>query len=160
VQREIQAVDPLQTVTEIATMEELVARSLGSQRFNTLLLGLLASLALVLASVGIYGVLSYLVSQRTQELGVRMALGATRAQVVWLVLRQGLSTVAVGAALGVIGAFGLTRLLSHLLYSVSPLDPVAFIAAPVLLMSVALLATGPPALRASRVDPMEAIRTD
>jgi predicted permease len=160
VQREIQAVDSMQAVSEIASMEELVSRSLGSQRFNTLLLGLMAGLALVLSSVGIYGVLSYLVNQRTRELGVRMALGATRAEVVWLVLRQALSTVAMGAALGVVGAFGLTRLLSHLLYSVSALDPAAFIAAPVLLMSVALLATCPPALRASRVDPMEALRME
>ncbi len=160
VQREIRAVDSLQTVTEIASMEELVSRSLGSQRFHALLLGLLAGLALVLAAVGIYGVLAYLVSQRTQELGVRMALGATRAEVVWLVLRQGLSTVAVGAALGVVGALGLTRLLAHLLYSVNTLDPIAFIAAPVLLMSVALVATGPAALRASRVNPMEALRME
>ncbi len=160
VQQEIRAVDSLQTVSEIASMEELVARSMGSQRFNTLLLGLLAGLALVLAAVGIYGVLSYLVSQRTRELGVRMALGATRAEVMWLVVRQGLVTVSVGAALGVVGALGLTRLLSHLLYSVSTLDPSAFISAPLLLLGVSLVATCPPAFKAARVDPMETLRTE
>jgi predicted permease len=158
VQREIWAVDSMQPVTDVRSMEEIVERSLGAQRFNTLLLGLMAGLALVLAAVGIYGVLSYLVNQRTRELGVRLALGATRGEVVMLVLRQGLSTVGMGVALGVAGAFGLTRLMEHLLYSVSALDPVAFIAAPVVLVGVALASTWLPARRASRVDPMVALR--
>jgi predicted permease len=160
VQREIWAVDSLQPVTDVASMEEIVARSLGSERFNTLLLGLMAGLALVLAAVGIYGVLSYLVNQRTREIGVRLALGATRGEVVRLVLGQGLSTVGVGVALGVVGAIGLTRLLERLLYAVSALDPVAFIAAPVVLVGVALVSTWLPARRASRVDPMVALRAD
>lgn len=160
VRNEIHAVDSLQTVTEIASMEELLLRSMGSQRFNTLMLGLLAGLALVLAAVGIYGVLSYLVSQRTRELGIRMALGATRAQVMWLVVRQGLATVATGAVLGMAGAFALNRLLAHLLYSVSTMEPIAYIAAPLVLIGVALVATCPPAFKASRVDPMETLRED
>jgi ABC-type antimicrobial peptide transport system permease subunit len=141
-------------------MEELVSRSLGLQRFNTLLMALLASLALALATVGIYGVLSYLVNQRTRELSVRLALGATPGKVVWLVLRQGMAPVVVGVAVGLAGAFGLTRLLAHLLYSVSTLDPIAFLAAPLMLMGVALAAMVPPAWRASRMNPMEALRTE
>jgi putative ABC transport system permease protein len=160
IEREIQAVDPMQPVTEIASMEELVARSLGTRRFTLWMMGLMAGLALALAVVGIYGVLSYLVNQRAQELGVRLALGATRAQVVWLVLRQGLAMVGVGVGLGVLGALGITRLFSHLLYAVSPLDPVAFVAAPAVLMVVALVATWLPAMRASRVDPMVALRAE
>jgi predicted permease len=160
VQREIQAVDPQQPVTDIVPMEEIVSRSLGPQRFNTLLLGLMAGLALVLAAVGIYGVLSYLVNQRTQEMGVRLALGGTRGRVVWWVLRQALGMVSMGVVLGLVGAFGLTQLLEHLLYSGSALDPLAFAVAPVGVMAVALLATWLPALRASRVDPAVALRAE
>jgi ABC-type antimicrobial peptide transport system permease subunit len=159
-QQAIWAVDPQQPVANVVPMEQLVSRSISAQRFNTLLMGLMAGLALMLATMGVYGVLSYLVNQRTRELGVRMALGATRAQVVWLVLRQGLVTVGLGLALGVVGAVGLTRLLSHLLVYVSALDVVAFIVAPVLLLTVALVAILLPALRASRVDPMVALRTE
>jgi ABC-type antimicrobial peptide transport system permease subunit len=146
--------------TDFSTMEELMSRSFGLQRFSTLLMGLLASLALLLAAVGIYGVLSYLVNQRLQELSVRIALGATPGKVVWLVLRQGMLPVTVGVALGVVGALGLTRLLAHLLYSVSPLDPAVFAVAPLVLVGVALGAMLPPAWRASRVNPLVALRAE
>ena len=159
IRREVLAVDAQQSVASAETMEELVSLQRAPERFSTLLMGLMAGLALGLAAIGVYGVLSYMVSQRARELAVRMALGATRAQVVWLVLRQGLVPVGAGMALGVAGALGLTRLLTGLLYSVHPLDASAFIAAPGVLLAVALAATLLPALRASRVDPMVALRT-
>jgi predicted permease len=156
----IWSLDSQLPVPQFVPMEQRIRGSLGARRFNTLLMGMMAGLALLLAAMGIYGVLSYLVNQRTQEMGVRMALGATRAQVVWLVLRQGLVTVGLGLALGVLGALWFTHLLSSLLVYVSELDPVAFIVAPVLLLLVALVAILLPALRASRVDPMVALRTE
>ena len=156
----IWAVDSQLPVAQFVPMEQLVSGSLAAQRFNTLLMGLMAGLALLLAAMGIYGVLSYVVNQRTQEMGLRLALGATRARVVWFVLRQGLTTVGIGLGLGMLGAYWFTQLLSSLLVYVSELDPVAFIAAPGLLLLVALVAILVPALRASRVDPMVALRAE
>ena len=157
------AIDPQQPVGEIASLEQIVARSLGSHRFNMLLMGFLALLALILAAVGIYGVLSYLVSQRTREIGVRMALGASARQVLRMVVGQGLTPVLIGVALGLGGAFGLTRLLSGLLVGVSATDLTSFVLAPVVLTAVvltavALLASTIPARRASRMDPLLALR--
>ncbi|HEY9419894.1 MAG TPA: ABC transporter permease [Thermoanaerobaculia bacterium] len=154
------AIDPQQPVGEIASLEQIVTRSLGSHRFNMMLMGVLALLALLLAAVGIYGVLSYLVSQRTREIGVRMALGASARQVLRMVVGQGLTPVLIGVALGLGGAFGLTRLLSGLLVGVSATDLTSFVLAPVVLTAVALLASTIPARRASRMDPLLALRRD
>jgi putative ABC transport system permease protein len=158
--REVWAVDPQQPVEELIPMEQVVSRSLGTQRFSALLLGGLALLALLLAAVGIYGVLSYLVGQRTREIGVRMALGASGRQVLQMVVGQGLGAVAVGLAVGIAGAFALSRVVRSLLANVSPTDPVAFAVAPVVLALVALAASVLPARRASRLDPVRALRKD
>ncbi|HVT19101.1 MAG TPA: ABC transporter permease [Thermoanaerobaculia bacterium] len=157
IERRVWAVDPQQPVTNVATLDEVVARSLGSRRFTTALLGLLAALALLLAGIGIYGVLSHTVHQRTREIGVRMALGADAGDVLRMVIRQGLTAVLIGVALGVAGALGLTRLLGSLLYGVGARDLATFALTPLLLTLVALLAAWLPARRASRLDPVVAL---
>jgi ABC-type antimicrobial peptide transport system permease subunit len=128
------------------------------QRFNLLLFGLFAALALVLAAVGIYGVTAYSVAQRTREIGIRMAMGAQRGNVVGLVLGQGARHAALGVLLGLVGAFGLTRLMESLLYGVRPTDSITFASVSLILGGVALLACYLPAQRAMRVDPMVALR--
>jgi putative ABC transport system permease protein len=128
------------------------------QRFSMLLLGIFAGLALVLAAVGIYGVMSYSVAQRTREIGIRMALGAQRSDVMKMTIGQGLRLVLTGVAIGLAAAFVLTRVMSTLLFGVSPTDPVTFISISIVLVSVAVLAGYVPALRATRVDPMFALR--
>jgi putative ABC transport system permease protein len=160
VQREIWVVDPAQPVMDAVSMEEIVSRRLGPKHFSAVLLGVMAGLALALATMGVYGVRSYLENQRAREIAVRLALGATRGAVVWLVVRQGMSAVGVGAVLGLLGSAWLTELIEHLLFGVSPLDPGAFLSAPALLVGAALVATWVPAWRASRVDPMVALRAD
>ena len=139
-------------------MNEVVATALATPRLTGFLLGAFAAIALALAAVGIYGVLAYLVSQRTQEIGIRLALGADRSQVLGMVLRQGLSLAAVGIVAGLIGAFALTRLMQGLLYGVGPNDPITFIAVTAAVLLVALLASVLPARRATRVSPMIALR--
>jgi predicted permease len=142
------------------TMDQLVSDSVARPRFNTVLLAAFAALALALAAVGIYGVIAYSVTQRTQEIGVRMALGARSRNVVWLVLKQGMTPAFIGALIGLGGAWGMTRLISSLLFEVSATDPAIFTAGALLLMMIAILACYIPARRATKVDPMIALRCE
>jgi putative ABC transport system permease protein len=154
----IDAVDPELPVFNVATMQELVYQSMSEPRFNTVLLGIFAALAFVLATVGIYGVMSHTVTQRTHEIGVRMALGAGRADVLKLVVRQGMMLTLIGVAVGLAAAFGLTRFLAGFLFGIQPTDPVTFVAVSLLLTAVSLTASYIPARRAMKVDPMVALR--
>jgi len=156
--RDIQSIDPGVTLAQIGTMEQALALSVSQPRFDTMLLALFAAIALLLAAVGIYGLIAYSVAQRTHEIGVRMALGAARADVVRMVVRQGASLAAIGIALGLCGAFALTRLLSTMLFGVGITDALTFLAAPAGMMLVVLLATFLPALRATRISPVVALR--
>jgi predicted permease len=142
------------------TMNQVIAGTLGQQRFSMILLGAFAAVALLLASLGIYGVISYLVGQRTHELGIRIALGAQRRDVLLLVLNHGLKMALGGVALGLIVSLGLTRLLAKMLFGVSPTDPMTFVLITLLLMTVALLACFVPAWRATQVDPLVALRDE
>jgi putative ABC transport system permease protein len=151
-------VDPEEPVAHIDAMNDVRARSIAEQRFLMALMGVFAALALVLAGVGIYGVLSYQMSRRTREIGIRMALGATPRRVIGLILREVLLVVFAGVAIGLAAAFGLTRFLASQLFGVQPADPLTFAAVAVVLTGVALLACYVPARRAMRVDPMVALR--
>ncbi|MFI5311864.1 MAG: FtsX-like permease family protein, partial [Gemmatimonadales bacterium] len=147
-------------VSDVRTMDDIVTTSLARARFTAGLLTGFALLALVLGAVGIYGVVSYTVAQRTRELGVRMALGATPLGVLRLVMGRGAALAAAGAALGIAASLGTTRALAGLLYGVSATDVLTFVVAPVLLFGVAVLATWVPARRAVRVDPLTALRAE
>jgi putative ABC transport system permease protein len=157
-EREVRALDKDQPISDVRTMRDWLSYSIARARFSTMLLGIFAMVALLLASLGIYGVMAYSVTQRTNEIGIRMALGATRANVVQLVLRRGLLLSGIGVAIGLAGSFGLTRLLAGLLFGVSPTDPAIFGLVPLLLMLIAILAVCLPARRATKVDPMVALR--
>jgi putative ABC transport system permease protein len=160
VQREVWTLDSNQPVADVLSMEARVASALAQPRFALLLLGSFAFLALVMAAVGIYGVISYSVSQRSHEIGIRMALGADRGTVVSYVMWQGLGVVAVGLAIGAVAALGLTRLLGSLLYEVSASDPLTYAGVVLALAAVAALACGLPALRAARFQPVEVLRRE
>jgi predicted permease len=158
VQKEIQAVDPEQPIFQVRTMEELLHSSLERRRLSLLLLGIFAGAALLLGAVGIYGIMSYWVNQRSHEMGIRMALGAGRMDVLRLVLRQTFFLAGVGVALGLVGSLALARLIEGLLFDVKSYDPVTFMLVAATLGGVALLASFIPAQRATSVDPMVALR--
>lgn len=158
VRSEMRAIDKQMAVSQVETMDHLVSKSTADRRFQTLLLGAFAVLALALAMVGIYGVMAYGVAQRTRELAIRIALGAERGDVMRLVLGQGMRLVVTGVAIGLGGAFVLTRFLRTLLFETGPTDPITFAGVSILLALVALLACFVPARRASRVDPIAGLR--
>ena len=160
VKAEVRALDATQPVSNITTMEQLVSRSVATDRFSMWLLGLLASLALALATTGIYSLISYFVSQRTHELGVRLALGAQQRDIFKLILGQGAVLIVVGLVLGLTAAFFCTRFLSSLLFGVGATDPLTFLSTPILLALVSLLACYIPARRATKVDPLVALRSE
>ncbi len=158
IRSEIFALDPEQPISNIRTLERVVANSIADRRLMFILLSLFAGTALLLAAIGLYGVMAYSVSQRTQEIGIRMALGAPRSEVLNLVIRQGIKLITKGVIVGLLGALALTRVLSHLLFGVTPTDPVTFAGVVILLMAVTLLACWLPARRVVRTDPMKALR--
>jgi putative ABC transport system permease protein len=158
IRQEIWKVDSQLPVSKVKTMNEVAAASFAARRFNMLLLAVFAGLALVLAAVGIYGVMSYAVTQRTQEIGIRMALGARATDVLRLIIKNGMTLTLLGVGIGLVGAFALTRLLTTLLFGVKPTDSFTFVAVSTLLIVVALLACYIPARRATKVDPLVALR--
>jgi putative ABC transport system permease protein len=158
--KEIRALDPELPPFEFKTMEQRLSDALARRRFATFLLGLFAVIALILATIGVYGVMAYSVTQRTQEMGIRLALGAQPVRIVTMVVRQSMLLVVIGVGLGLLGALALTRVMASLLYGVSAIDPLTFALPTLLLAIVALLASFFPARRASRIDPTIALRSE
>ncbi|MEO7085700.1 MAG: ABC transporter permease [Gemmatimonadaceae bacterium] len=156
----VHSIDRDLPISTVNTMDKLVESSVGQRKLSMILLGVFSTIALLLASIGIYGVMSYSVTQRTRELGIRMALGAARSRVLGLVVRQGMILAAVGVGIGLVAAFALTRFLSSELFGVGATDPATFVTVSGLLGGIALLATLMPALRATRVDPVVALRDE
>jgi predicted permease len=158
IRQTVRAVDPALPIVQMRTMEEVIDASVTRQRFLSLLLGIFAAVALTLAAIGTYGILSYMVTEREREIGIRVALGAARAEIMRLVLGQGMTIAAIGIAIGVVGAVVLSRLTTSLLYGVKPSDPATYVAVTFVIAVVASVACVIPMLRATRVDPLEAIR--
>ena len=154
----IRGIDPKLPIAEVRSLEEVLSSSLAQSRFTMVLLVLLSGLALVLAAVGVYGLVSHSVSWRTREVGIRMALGASSENVVRLVVAQGLTLALIGTVVGLVLAVGASQLASGFLFGVSPSDPAAFVGTVLVLLSATAVASLVPAWRASRVDPMKALR--
>jgi predicted lysophospholipase L1 biosynthesis ABC-type transport system permease subunit len=158
IEREFRAVDGLLPISQVRTMDQVMATSIGRQNFNMTLLTVFAAIALLLASIGIYGLMAYSVEQRAQEIGIRMALGASQRDMLRLVIFQGMKLAGLGVAIGLAAAFGLTRLLGHLLFGVKASDPVTFAAVAAVLAAVAAAAAYFPARHAAAVNPTQALR--
>jgi putative ABC transport system permease protein len=156
----VRQLDPALVVAGIKTMDTVVAESVAQRRVTMLLLSVFAAAALLLAAVGIYGVIAYAVTQRTQEIGIRMALGAQQADVLRMVIKQGAILVSIGVGGGALGAFAVTRLMVGMLYQVAPNDPLTFVAVSGVLGIIAIVASYIPARRATRVDPVIALRAE
>ncbi|HEY4423836.1 MAG TPA: ABC transporter permease [Pyrinomonadaceae bacterium] len=158
IRKKVAAIDPYQPLTSVKTMEQVIDTTTAPRRFNALLLGVFAAIALTLATLGIYSVISYSITLRTAEIGIRMALGANRPAILMMVLRKGIMLTAIGAAIGLIGALALTRWMSSLLFGVSATDPATYVIVLLVALGAALLACSIPASRATRVDPLIALR--
>jgi ABC-type antimicrobial peptide transport system permease subunit len=160
VRETVKEIDPRQVIYSVQTMDDVVATSYAARRLTMILLSVFAALAVALACVGIYGVISYLVGQRTQEIGIRMALGAQRGDILHLVLGEGTKMALLGAAVGIAASLGLTRMMARQLFGVSAHDPFTYVGVALLLMSVAIGACYLPARRAMRVDPIRSLRCE
>jgi ABC-type antimicrobial peptide transport system permease subunit len=160
VRKELAAMDGHIPLRSVRIFDEYISRSLARPRFNALLLSIFAGTALVLTAIGIYGVLAYSVAQRTNEIGIRMALGAAQSNIFRLIVGQAMTLVAISVIIGLVGAFAATRLLNSMLYGVGASDPATFVAIVLLIAAVAFVAAWLPARRASRVDPVVALRAE
>jgi len=158
IRREVRAEDSQQPISDVQTMDQVVAESLLLRRLSMSMLSVFASLALLLAAVGIYGLTSYAVSRRTREIGLRMALGAGGGDILTLVVGNGLIVGLGGVALGIPAAFGVARLMRRMLYGIAPADPLVFVCVPALLLAIAAVASYIPARKAMRVDPVVALK--
>jgi putative ABC transport system permease protein len=153
-------IDPTLPISDVQTLDGIVGGTVAGRRFYMLTLAVFAGVAIFLALAGIYGVQSYSVSRRTSEIGVRVAMGATHSQVIRQIVRQGMQPAAIGIGLGLVAAFGISHLLSSLLFGVAPGDPLTYVGVTVLLAAAALIACYVPALRALRIDPVAALREE